>query len=117
MDGIGNAYSDEILHAAQLSPLQLTSRLTDEQVARLYDATRQTLVTWRARLIEDTGDAFPAKVTAFHEGMAAHGRYGKPCPALRHADPTHPLRDQRGELLSRPVRPADGSSPIAACRG
>ncbi len=80
MDGIGNAYSDEILHAAQLSPLQLTSRLTDEQVARLYDATRQTLVTWRARLIEDTGDAFPAKVTAFHEGMAAHGRYGKPCP-------------------------------------
>ena len=78
--GIGNAYSDEILHAAQVSPLQLTSRLSDEQLAVLYEATRETLTTWAKRLIEETGDGFPEKVTAFREGMALHGRYGKPCP-------------------------------------
>jgi formamidopyrimidine-DNA glycosylase len=78
--GIGNAYSDEILHAAQVSPLQLTSRLSDEQLAVLYEATRETLTTWAKRLIEETGDGFPEKVTAFREGMAVHGRYGKPCP-------------------------------------
>jgi formamidopyrimidine-DNA glycosylase len=78
--GIGNAYSDEILHAAQVSPLQLTSRLSDEQLAVLYEATRETLTTWAKRLIEETGDGFPEKVTAFREEMAVHGRYGKPCP-------------------------------------
>jgi formamidopyrimidine-DNA glycosylase len=78
--GIGNAYSDEILHAAKLSPLQLTSRLGAEQTKTLYDATRRVLIDWRDRLIAETGDAFPSKVTAFREGMAAHGRFGKPCP-------------------------------------
>ena len=80
LSGIGNAYSDEILHAARMSPMQLTSRLTPEQVATLHDATRSVLTTWRDELIRESGDDFPIKVTAFREGMAAHGRYGKPCP-------------------------------------
>jgi formamidopyrimidine-DNA glycosylase len=79
--GIGNAYSDEILLAAQLSPLQLTSRLEPVEVERLYHATRGTLRAWTDRLIAETGDRFPEKVTAFRDGMAAHGRYGHPCPA------------------------------------
>lgn len=78
--GIGNAYSDEILHSARLSPFKQTSSLTEEEVQRLYDATRQTLTQWIARLQAEAGDKFPEKVTAFHEGMAAHGRYGQPCP-------------------------------------
>ena len=78
--GIGNAYSDEILHAARLSPVKLTRSLSDEEVARLYDATLTVLRDWTARLREETGDAFPEKVTAFRPGMAVHGRYGKPCP-------------------------------------
>jgi formamidopyrimidine-DNA glycosylase len=78
--GIGNAYSDEILHAAQLSPMQLTSRLTSEQIARLHACSIAVLIKWRDELIAETGSAFPEKVTAFREGMAAHGRYGKPCP-------------------------------------
>src|SRR5688572_22373175 len=78
--GIGNAYSDEILHAARLSPFRQTSTLPDDEVRRLYDATRLTLEQWVARLRHETGDAFPEKVTAFREGMAVHGRYGQPCP-------------------------------------
>jgi formamidopyrimidine-DNA glycosylase len=78
--GIGNAYSDEILHAAKLSPMQLTSRLDAESIARLHAATIAVLTTWRSRLIAETGDTFPEKVTAFREGMAVHGRFGKPCP-------------------------------------
>ena len=78
--GIGNAYSDEILHSARLSPFKQTSSLSDEEVQRLYDATRQTLTQWIARLQAEAGGKFPEKVTAFHEGMAAHGRYGQPCP-------------------------------------
>lgn len=78
--GIGNAYSDEILHSARLSPFKQTSSLSDEEVQRLYDATRQTLTQWIARLQVEAGGKFPEKVTAFHEGMAAHGRYGQPCP-------------------------------------
>jgi formamidopyrimidine-DNA glycosylase len=78
--GIGNAYSDEILHRARLSPLTLTSRLTDEDIATLYQATRTTLTEWIDRLQDETGDAFPEKVTAFRQGMAVHGRFGKPCP-------------------------------------
>jgi formamidopyrimidine-DNA glycosylase len=78
--GIGNAYSDEILHAARLSPFKQTAGLTDEESHRLYDATRATLTTWTERLQAQTGDDFPEKVTAFREGMAVHGRYGKPCP-------------------------------------
>jgi formamidopyrimidine-DNA glycosylase len=80
LSGIGNAYSDEILHAARLSPLQLTSRLDTDAIARLHDATIRVLTKWRDALIEETGDAFPEKVTAFRDGMAAHGRFGKPCP-------------------------------------
>jgi len=78
--GIGNAYSDEILHAARMSPMTLTSSLRDTDIARLHDATIRTLERWIARLRHETGDSFPDKVTAFHAGMAAHGRYGKPCP-------------------------------------
>jgi formamidopyrimidine-DNA glycosylase len=80
LSGIGNAYSDEILHAAKLSPMQQTGRLTDEEVARLHSATIATLVAWRDRLIAETGDGFPEKVTAFREGMSTHGRFGQPCP-------------------------------------
>jgi len=80
LSGIGNAYSDEILHAARLSPLQLTSNLAADELERLFAATRETLTRWSARLREETGDAFPEKVTAFREGMAVHGRYRKPCP-------------------------------------
>jgi formamidopyrimidine-DNA glycosylase len=78
--GIGNAYSDEILHSARLSPFKQTGSLTDEEVQRLYDAIQGTLTQWIARLQAEAGDKFPEKVTAFHEGMAAHGRYGQPCP-------------------------------------
>ena len=78
--GIGNAYSDEILHRARLSPLQLTSKLKRADIETLFEATRETLLDWIRRLREDAGDDFPAKVTAFREGMAVHGRFGKPCP-------------------------------------
>jgi formamidopyrimidine-DNA glycosylase len=78
--GIGNAYSDEILHAARLSPMKLSRSLTDEEKRRLYDATRVTLRSWTDILRAETGAGFPEKVTAFREGMAVHGRYGKPCP-------------------------------------
>ena len=78
--GIGNAYSDEILHAAGLSPVKLTSRLNEEEVARLFAAVQSTLRTWIERLQEQTGEAFPEKVTAFREGMAVHGRFKQPCP-------------------------------------
>jgi formamidopyrimidine-DNA glycosylase len=78
--GIGNAYSDEILHMAGLSPLQLTKRLDDEQVARLYEAVLATLLLWSEKLRKEAKDGFPEKVTAFRDDMAVHGRYGKPCP-------------------------------------
>ncbi|HET7617072.1 MAG TPA: DNA-formamidopyrimidine glycosylase family protein [Vicinamibacterales bacterium] len=78
--GIGNAYSDEILHAARLSPMALTSALSDEEVERLFDGTRAVLTQWTARLQQEAGGEFPEKVTAFRDGMAVHGRYGKPCP-------------------------------------
>jgi formamidopyrimidine-DNA glycosylase len=78
--GIGNAYSDEILHAARLSPMKLASSLTDEEIERLFHATQETLQIWVSRLQEQAGDEFPEKVTAFHKEMAVHGKYGKPCP-------------------------------------
>ena len=78
--GIGNAYSDEILHAARMSPFKQTGSMADEEVRRLYEATRRTLADWVARLQEETGDNFPEKVTAFRRGMAVHGRYREPCP-------------------------------------
>jgi formamidopyrimidine-DNA glycosylase len=78
--GIGNAYSDEILWQAQLSPVKLTQKLTEDEIARLHRATRDTLIEWIDRLRKETGDAFPEKVTAFREGMAVHGRYKERCP-------------------------------------
>jgi formamidopyrimidine-DNA glycosylase len=91
--GIGNAYSDEILHLARLSPLARTGKLTDEEVNRLYHATRATLEHWITKLREEEGEKFPEKVTAFREGMAVHGRYKLPCPVcgtpvqrIRYAD-------------------------------
>jgi len=78
--GIGNAYSDEILHAARLSPVKLSRSLDDEELARLLSSTREVLALWTARLQEEAGEAFPGKVTAFRPHMAVHGKYGKPCP-------------------------------------
>jgi formamidopyrimidine-DNA glycosylase len=78
--GVGNAYSDEILHQARLSPVKLTQRMNRDEMERLYEATKQTLTEWTQRLRERTGHKFPEKVTAFREGMAVHGRYGQPCP-------------------------------------
>jgi formamidopyrimidine-DNA glycosylase len=78
--GIGNAYSDEIFHAARLSPVKLTRALSDDEIARLYDATRAVLRDWTDRLLAETGERFPEKVTAFRPGMAVHGKYGQPCP-------------------------------------
>ncbi|GAC1650430.1 MAG: Fpg/Nei family DNA glycosylase [Gemmatimonadaceae bacterium] len=78
--GIGNAYSDEALHRARLSPLALSTRLTDDEVTRLFEATIGTLHDWTMRLRAEAGDSFPETVTAFRDGMAVHGRFGKPCP-------------------------------------
>jgi formamidopyrimidine-DNA glycosylase len=93
LSGIGNAYSDEILHAARLSPITLTSKLTAQEWGRLFTATRDTLSMWIDRLGAEAGEAFPEKVTAFRKDMAVHGRYGLPCPAcgepvqrIRYAD-------------------------------
>ena len=80
LSGIGNAYSDEILHRAKLSPLALTSKVSDAEMARLYEATRTVLAEWTARLRTEAGGAFPTKVTAFRPEMAVHGRYRLPCP-------------------------------------
>jgi formamidopyrimidine-DNA glycosylase len=93
LSGIGNAYSDEILHRARLSPLAMTEKLSAEETLRLYEATRATLADWVARLREHYGDQFPEKVTAFRPDMAVHGRYKQPCPVcgtavqrIRYAD-------------------------------
>jgi formamidopyrimidine-DNA glycosylase len=80
LSGIGNAYSDEILHRARLSPLALTNKLTDADIGRLHAATRDVLGEWTQRLRAEANGAFPEKVTAFRPGMAVHGRYGEPCP-------------------------------------
>ncbi len=80
LSGIGNAYSDEILHRARLSPVKMTRSLAGEDMARLHAATRATLIDWTERLRAETGDGFPDKVTAFRDGMAVHGRYREPCP-------------------------------------
>jgi formamidopyrimidine-DNA glycosylase len=80
LSGIGNAYADEILHRARLSPVALTSQLGEDESARLFDAAREVLRAWTERLRDEAGSGFPEHVTAFREGMAVHGRYGKPCP-------------------------------------
>lgn len=91
--GIGNAYSDEILHRAKLSPVKHTRRLTEEETARLFEATKATLIEWTERLRKESANDFPMKVTAFREDMAVHGKFGKPCPVcgtpvqrIRYAD-------------------------------
>src|SRR5215210_6986952 len=91
--GIGNAYSDEILHRARISPIKHTKRLTDDEIQRLFDATRATLVEWTERLRQESKGDFPGKVTAFREEMAVHGKFGQPCPVcgtpvqrIRYAD-------------------------------
>jgi len=81
--GIGNAYSDEILHRAQLSPVAITGHLTEEEIARLYGAARATLVEWTDRLRAESQSAFPENATAFRAEMAVHGKYGQPCPRFR----------------------------------
>jgi formamidopyrimidine-DNA glycosylase len=101
--GIGNAYSDEILHAARMSPFKQTSALSDEEIRRVYDATRRTLEDWVERLQRETGDGFPEKVTAFREGMAVHGRYGKPCPVC-------------GAAVQRVVYAANEANYCAQCQ-
>jgi len=83
ISGIGNAYSDEILHRARLSPITLTSRLTSEESARLLTAAREVLDVWLTRLREKAHGEFPSKVTAFHDEMAVHGKFGKPCPVCK----------------------------------
>lgn len=90
LSGIGNAYSDEILWMAKLSPIAQTQKLTAEEIARLYEATQQCLREWIARLRADTGEEFPAKVTAFRPEMAMHGKYREPCP--RCGDPVQRIR-------------------------
>ena len=99
VSGIGNAYSDEILHAAQLSPVTLTHKLQPEEWQRLFTATRDTLRLWIDRLHAEAKTGFPEKVTAFRKDMAVHGRYGEPCPRCRRKDPAHSLRGQRNQLL------------------
>jgi formamidopyrimidine-DNA glycosylase len=100
VDGIGNAYSDEILHAAKLSPIAMTHKLTTAEWQRLYDATRATLQMWIDRLRDETNGAFPEKVTAFRDDMAVHGKFGKPCPVC-------------GELVQR-IRYADNETNYCA---
>jgi formamidopyrimidine-DNA glycosylase len=90
LSGIGNAYSDEILHSARLSPLALTRKLTEDEWARLYAATLDTLRQWTERLVGETAGGFPEKVTAFRKEMAVHGRYGKACPRCH--DPVQRIR-------------------------
>lgn len=80
LSGIGGAYSDEIMHRARLSPIVMTDRLDDDAVLRLHEAIREVLTGWTDRLRSEVGDGFPEKVTAFHPGMAVHGKYGEPCP-------------------------------------
>ncbi|MGI9452559.1 MAG: Fpg/Nei family DNA glycosylase [Geminicoccaceae bacterium] len=93
--GIGNAYSDEILHRARLSPRAMSAKLSDDEIERLYQATHSTLADWVERLRDENGEAFPEKVTAFRQGMAVHGRYNEPCPEC--GTPVQRLRRQDSE--------------------
>lgn len=104
--GIGNAYSDEILHRARMSPVKLTRRLTPDEMQTLYDATRATLIEWTDRLRAETGDGFPEKVTAFRDAMAVHGRYGEPCPVC--GTPVQRIRYADNETNYCPTCQTDG---------
>lgn len=103
LSGIGNAHSDEILLAARLSPVKRTQRLSDDELTRLYAATRETLHEWTDRLRSEVGDGFPDKVTAFHPAMKVHGKYGQPCP-------------QCGSPIQRIVYAANETNYCAACQ-
>jgi formamidopyrimidine-DNA glycosylase len=96
LSGVGNGYSDEILWEARLSPVKWTSRLDDDEIARLHTITRDVLTKWRDLLIAEVGDGFPDKVTAFRPEMAVHGKYGEPCP--RCGDPIQRIRRQDNEV-------------------
>lgn len=98
LSGIGNAFSDEILHRARLSPLKQTHQLDAEESERLYHATTDVLIEWIDRLRGEVGDGFPEKVTAFRAATAVHGKYRQPCPRCG-ANPAHCLRKERGQLL------------------
>lgn len=104
--GIGNAYSDEILHRARLSPVAMTQKLSAEEIGRLFDATRATLEHWIAALKAETGDGFPEKVTAFRPDMAVHGRYGEQCPDC--GTPVQRIRYASNETNYCPVCQTDG---------
>ena len=104
--GIGNAYSDEILHRARMSPVKLTRRLTQGEIQTLFDATRATLIDWTERLRAETGEGFPEKVTAFREHMAVHGRYGEPCPVC--GSPVQRIRYADNETNYCPTCQTDG---------
>jgi formamidopyrimidine-DNA glycosylase len=101
--GIGNAYSDEILHAARLSPFKQASSLSDEEARQLYVATQATLRQWVLRLQDEVGDGFPEKVTAFRSGMAVHGRFREPCPVC-------------GSPIQRIVYAANEANYCATCQ-
>jgi formamidopyrimidine-DNA glycosylase len=104
--GIGNAYSDEILHRAKLSPVKHTRRLTDGEISTLFEATREILVEWTRRLRDEAGGDFPGKVTAFREEMAVHGKFGKPCPVC--ATPVQRIRYADNETNYCPRCQTDG---------
>jgi formamidopyrimidine-DNA glycosylase len=104
--GIGNAYSDEILHRARLSPVKHTRRLTEEETGRLYEATRGVLTEWTDRLREESKGGFPMKVTAFREEMAVHGKFGEPCPVC--ATPVQRIRYADNETNYCPRCQTDG---------
>jgi formamidopyrimidine-DNA glycosylase len=104
--GIGNAYSDEILHHARLSPVKHTRRLTEEETARLFAATRDVLTEWTDRLREESKGDFPTKVTAFRDEMAVHGKFGKPCPVC--ATPVQRIRYADNETNYCPRCQTDG---------
>jgi formamidopyrimidine-DNA glycosylase len=111
--GIGNAYSDEILHAARLSPLKLSRTLTDEEFGRLYDGTQSTLQLWIERLRTETGEGFPDRVTAFRDGMAVHGRFKLPCPVC--GKPVQ--RITRGQTPSSRFKGSDPGTPSSRFKG
>lgn len=106
ISGIGNAYSDEILHRARLSPLRLTSKLTDAEVARLHAATQAVLAEWTVRLRSEVGDGFPGKVTAFRPEMAVHGRFRLPCPVC--GRPIQRIRYAKNETNYCPACQTEG---------
>ena len=103
LSGIGNAYSDEILHQAQVSPVKRTSQLTEDEIARLYRAVRTSLTEWTERFREEVGDGFPKKVTAFRPDMAVHGKYGEPCPVC-------------GSVVQRIVYSSNETNYCATCQ-